>query len=104
MENISDAEKILIEKCANGWMTTVFIEEGDGRFEKVLFECPDMDHDGQIPVLADLLGFVSKRIGPYPASIGVPIPEKEIEVNVVDIEIFASGTKKAKKKVETKKA
>lgn len=77
----ADAEKILIERCVNGWLVAVSVDDGSGTVEKMVFEYFDRDYDNQLPALCDVLKTVAKRIGPYTKSLGDKV-EKEISIEI----------------------
>ena len=78
---VADAERILVERCANGWLVTVSVDDGDGTIEKVVFEYFDKSHDDQLPALCDVLKTVAKRIGPFTNTLG-DRAEKEISIEI----------------------
>lgn len=65
MDELADAEKILIERCENGWIATITLDNSNYT-EKKVFEYFDNNYDDQLPTLVDLLSTISTRIGPYP--------------------------------------
>ena len=82
MDQIADAEKVIIEKCKNGWVVSLFLEN-EAEPEKHVFEYFDSDHDDQLPALVDLLRMTAQRVGPFPGGIG-HTPAKSIGIDIID--------------------